>query len=276
MDTPAEEDDESPREEDAPRVAGGDGAPGALGVPPAKAAFNPSTYAALKVSEEVREILELIGRFVPRPVELPTPLRPFIPDFIPCVSEVDAFLKPDRPDGRAEELGLRRLDEPSPSQSDPTVLDLRLRALSKKSGLAPVAVRAIENAERNPREIAKWVASIRDLHRTRPPPSVRYTRPMPDIDALMAEWPPGFEVALREAPLPGGDTDVSAEEYARIACVLLDIPVYPTPSGGEGKAGNQLVQSLHVLFTLYDSFRSSAHFRNIVGEPQGGLEDNSY
>ena len=38
-----------------------------------------------------------------------------------------------RPDGKDESLGLSVLDEPSAKQSDPSVLELQLRAISKQS-----------------------------------------------------------------------------------------------------------------------------------------------
>lgn len=34
--------------------------------------------------------------------------------------------------------------------------------------------RSIENAQKNPAEIDKWIQSINDLHRTKPPPQVIY------------------------------------------------------------------------------------------------------
>lgn len=37
-----------------------------------------------------------------------------------------------RPDGKSDNLGLTMLDEPSVNQSDSTVLDLQLRAISKQ------------------------------------------------------------------------------------------------------------------------------------------------
>jgi intraflagellar transport protein 46 len=132
------------------------------------------------------EVLSLLAGFSPARVELFPALRPFLPDFLPSAGDLDAFLKPPRPDGREDELGLRRLDEPAALQSDPTVLDLQLRALSKKSGLEPVSLKSLEHAEKNPKDILKWVASIAELRRSAPPPSVRYSRPMPDIVGLGA------------------------------------------------------------------------------------------
>ena len=39
-------------------------------------------------------------------MELDTKLKAFIPDYIPAVGEVDAFIKPSRPDTLPETLGL--------------------------------------------------------------------------------------------------------------------------------------------------------------------------
>ncbi len=46
----------------------------------------------------------------------------------------------ERPDGKPEALGLKQLDEPAAVQSDPTVLDLQLRAVSKTATLEPMTV----------------------------------------------------------------------------------------------------------------------------------------
>ena len=77
-----------------------------------------------------------------------------------------------RPDKKDEDLGLKYLDEPSASQSDPTVLELQLRAMSKKLQYGNVVVRSIENAAKNPIAIEKWIQSICELHRSKPPPQV--------------------------------------------------------------------------------------------------------
>ena len=84
-------------------------------------------------------------------------------------------LKVPRPDKKEEDLGLKFLDEPCGSQSDPTVLELQLRAMSKKLQYGDVVVRSIENASMNPGAIEKWIHSIGDLHRSKPPPQVSYT-----------------------------------------------------------------------------------------------------
>ena len=120
-------------------------------------------------------------------MELESTLKCFVPDYIPAVGEMDAFLKVPRPDGQKDNLGLQVLDEPAAAQSDATVLELQLRAVSKKQH-GDVAVRSIENAAKNPQEIDRWIKSIEDLHRSKPPPQVHYRKAMPDIDKLMEEW----------------------------------------------------------------------------------------
>jgi intraflagellar transport protein 46 len=47
-----------------------------------------------------------------------------------------------RPDHQSDDLGLKVLDEPAASQSDATVLELQLRAMSKKTHGGDVTVSA--------------------------------------------------------------------------------------------------------------------------------------
>lgn len=224
-------------------------------------AYNPRDFAGLEVPQDVRDLFDHITRYKPSDIELETKLKCFIPDYVPAIGEIDAFLKPERPDGVPEELGLKKLDEPAPHQSDPTVLDLQLRALSKKSNLEPVVVRSIENADKNPREVGRWITSIEDLHRTKPPPQVHYSRAMPDIESLMQEWPEEFEDLLRRVKLPPAEMDLSLPEYARVICNLFDIPVY-----------DNTAQSLHVLFTLFSEFKANQHF---AGGVAAGVDEGA-
>ena len=185
-------------------------------------------------------------------MELDTTLKCFIPEYIPSIGEMDACIKVPRPDGRDDELGLKVLDEPSSNQSDPTVLELQLRAMSKKMQYGDVVVRSIENANKNPNLIDKWIQSINDLHRTKPPPQVHYRKNMPDIDQLMDVWPEEFENLLGSVQLPSPDLELSLAEYAKSLCAILDIPTYENP-----------VESLHLMFTLYTDFRNNPHFQSI-------------
>ena len=112
------------------------------------------------------------------------------------------FRQVTRPDGKKENLGLTMLDEPAAKQSDPSVLELQLRAISKQSSAKSVQIRKIDSGEKSAKEIDKWIKDISDLHRSKPPPTVHYTKPMPDIDRLMQEWPPEVEEMLKETGIP--------------------------------------------------------------------------
>ena len=51
---------------------------------------------------------------MPEIFEIETELKPFIPEYIPAIGEVDAFIKIPRPDGEEEHLGLSVIDEYAP------------------------------------------------------------------------------------------------------------------------------------------------------------------
>lgn len=214
-------------------------------------AYNPKDYQHLNVTAEVRDLFQYIDRYKPQEVELDTPLRCFIPEYIPAIGELDAFIKVPRPDGREDGLGLRYLDEPSSNQSDPTVLELQLRAKSKKLQYGDVVVRSIESADKNPAKIDRWIQDINELHRSKPPPQVNYKKNMPDIETLLEVWPSEFESILETTALPSPDLDLSLLEYAKTLCAILDIPVYDNP-----------IESLHLMFTLFIDFRNNPHFQS--------------
>ncbi|KAG0718934.1 Intraflagellar transport protein 46 [Chionoecetes opilio] len=152
-------------------------------------------------------------------------------------------------------VGLEVLDEPSARQSDATVLDLQLRALAKHTTAKSMSVKTVENAEKNGKVVEKWMRDISELHRSKPPPTVHYTKHMPDIDSLMQEWPGELEEMLKEINLPTAALDLNLLDFVDIICAVMDIPVYKSR-----------VQSLHVLFTLYSVFKNSAHFRQLAEE----------
>ncbi|GMH87733.1 hypothetical protein TrVE_jg2813 [Triparma verrucosa] len=243
-----ESQDESETEESSSDSEDDDASGAQLNV---EGAYNPADYANLDVGGDIREIFDYISRYKPHEVELDTSLKCFIPDYIPAVGEMDAFIKIPQPSGNQDDLGLKVLDEPAATQSDATVLELQLRAISKKSS-GEVSVRSIENASKNPQEIQRWISSINELHRSKPPQSVHYKKSMPDIEVLMDVWPEEFEDALTKdkIPLPDVNLDMSLEEYIKVWCSILDVPVYD----------GHIVESLHVLFTTYTEFLSNQHF----------------
>lgn len=213
-------------------------------------AYDPADYEHLTVSQEIKELFQYITRYTPQTIELEHKLKPFNPDYIPAVGDIDAFLKVPRPDGQPVTLGLTVLDEPCAKQSDPTVLDLQLRNISKTSGIRAMQVRSVKDADRNPKAIDAWVDSINDLHRSKPPPNVHYTKSMPDVDHLMQEWPPEIEELLSKLQLPTANLDCNLQSYVDMICGILDIPVHKSK-----------IQSLHVLFSLYSAFKQNQQFQ---------------
>jgi len=220
------------------------------GAPVPEGLYDPSEYATLPVSADIKELFQHITRYKAHNIELETKMRPFIPDYIPAVGDIDPFIKVPRPDGKTDNLGLVTLDEPASVQSDPTVLTLQLRAVTKSSGAQPMLVRSIEHAEKDPKAITGWISSISDLHRHKPAPSVRYSKPMPDIEQLMQIWPAPIEELLEHNPLPDADISLDLASYVRMVCAMLDIPIY-----------GSLTEALHVVFTLYSDFKANVHFQ---------------
>ncbi|XP_046853712.1 intraflagellar transport protein 46 homolog [Xenia sp. Carnegie-2017] len=216
-------------------------------------AYDPVDYEHLPVGKDIKELFQYITRYTPQTIELEYKLKPFIPDFIPAVGDIDAFLKVSKPDDKPEALGLTVLDEPCAKQSDPTVLGLQLITVSKQSSKKSVAVKSLVDPEKNPKAITNWIESIRELHRQKPPPTVHYQRDMPDIENLMQEWPPEFEELLNQVGLPSAELDVDLPQYVDLVCGLLDIPVQ-----------KNRIHSLHVLFTLYSEFKNSQHFNQLA------------
>lgn len=87
-------------------------------------------------------------------------MKPFIPDYVPAVGEVDAFLKMPKPDGDKEDLGITQLDEPALNCEDKTVLELKYIQLKNVVRAAPTTVDSIEGADKKPKEIARWINSV--------------------------------------------------------------------------------------------------------------------
>jgi len=218
--------------------------------------YDPAEYQDLAVGTDIKEMFTYITRYTPSTPEIETRLRPFIPDYIPAVGDIDAMIKVDRTDGKNQGLGLECLDEPCAKQSDRTVLDLQLRSISKTSTTKAIAVKKIGGGGGDgdlAKEIDSWIQSITELHRDKPPQNVTYSGVMPEIETLMQEWPPEFQRLLGEIKLPSADLNVKLNLYVPIICALCDIPVYKKPTG--------MVEALHLLFSTYIEFKNSQHFK---------------
>ena len=203
-------------------------------------------------SPELSSLFAIISNFEPNPVELTVHWKPFLPDLQVAIGAIDAFIKVPRPDGELDDLGLVILDEPSISQSNPQILKMELReqyGLVSPASQSDAYIGCIEEPQKNSKALTSWLDSLEEIHRQRPPPAVMYTSPMPELEALMDPWPEKFESALQALIVPSCELDLSFDDYARVVCAILEIPV----------RGN-IIESLHHLFSLYSEFASNQHF----------------
>jgi len=196
--------------------------------------YDDAEFAHLEVNDDIRHMFERITEFQPRKIDLDTKLLPFIPEFIPAIGDIDAFLKIPRPDGHPDGIGLMVLDEPAPNQSDAGALELKLHQMHKGSAIQTSVrrVKATDSAG-----LQKWVQSVREIHSGAPAPSVQYNGPVPDIEKLMEEWPVHLQEQLKDFKLPEGPIDVLID----FSCAFLDIPI------------TNRVHALHQLLSLYQS-----------------------
>lgn len=204
-------------------------------------------------SPELASIFALVSSFQPNIVEAEVHWKPFLPELAPAIGSIDAFIKIPRPDGEIDEAGLVVLDEPSITQSNRQILKMELReqyGVSGPTGQGDAYIGSIEESANSTKELAAWLESIEEIHRQRPPPAVIYSSKMPEFESLMEPWPDRFEEVLKALVPPPSELDVSFDDYVRIICAVLEIPV----------RGN-IVESLHHLFALYSEFEGNQHFR---------------
>lgn len=214
-------------------------------------------------STELASVFALITNFEPNMVELTVHWKPFIPPLTPAIGAIDAFIKVPRPDGELDDLGLVILDEPSIAQSNPQVLRMELReeyGISSPANEGDGYAGFIENAPKNQKALTSWLDAIEEIHRNRPPGNFIYSSTMPEIQDLMEVWPKAFEDALDAVGLPSAELDVSFEDLVRLMCAILEIPVR-----------NNIVESLHCLFTLFAEFERNPAFQQAELPQFGGL-----
>jgi len=109
-------------------------------------------------------------------------------------------MKMPRPDGSSETLGIDILDEPCLNPDDKTVLTMTYTN-ENVGGMAAEAdfpVDMIESADKNPKEITRWIENMEKMRESKPLPNVSYSKNMPDMDKLMEEWPAEIEQALTQ------------------------------------------------------------------------------
>ncbi len=55
--------------------------------------YNTDEYEELPVGPEVHDLFQYIMQYKPEVLQLDTPLKPFIPEFVPAIGDIDEFIK---------------------------------------------------------------------------------------------------------------------------------------------------------------------------------------
>jgi intraflagellar transport protein 46 len=175
-----------------------------------------------------------------------------------------------RPDGQQEDLGLNVIDEPITNGIDPYIFKLMLIDETKQK-VDKYEVKSIPNSEKNPKAIQNWIDKVAEMRKNKVSSYVSYNKNYPDIEKLMQVWPEKMESTLKEISLPDERINLSVENYSRLICNMIDVPVHPQNSN------KCLIESLHVLFTLYSEFKQNQHFQtNTTGEKEGNVQSKMF
>lgn len=73
----------------------------------------------------------------------------------------------------------------------------------------------------------------------------------------MQPWDSNFDKYIQSGLLKDSSMPIKTELLSQIACNLFDIPVHK-----ENTNNKSMIESLHVLFSLYASFNQNDHFNN--------------
>ncbi|KAJ3324967.1 Intraflagellar transport protein 46 [Boothiomyces sp. JEL0866] len=211
------------------------------------------------IEKEMKSLIDMIGLFHPESVELEPTLCPFLPDYIPCIGDIDPIIKIPKPNGEQKSLGLEVLDEPNAMQSDPAVVDLSLRAHQLEKSPDKMKIRSIKipvtvtpkDQEQITKSLDIWIKTVNDIHSKQ---SVRKNDI--DLERLMAEWPQEIDNYLPKIDLPNANIDLKLKDYVQLCCNILDIPLMDS----KVKKRVGYVHSLSKLFELYSEFKNSQHF----------------
>jgi hypothetical protein len=73
----------------------------------------------------------------------------------------------------------------------------------------------------------------------------------------MQTWDPTFEKQITSCSIKDSSIPIRLELLSQVACNLFDIPVHK-----EDPNNKSMIESLHVLFSLYASLTQNDHFNN--------------
>lgn len=217
-----------------------------------KSSLTAEKWKDLDVPGEVKDIFSYILKYTPQHIEPEYYLYPFIPDYVPAVGDVDAFLKVESPNlsqnSRQKELldhlsqmGLSYLDEPSGHQSDPSVLSIKMRSVLTGSGKHSANIKI--PIAKNAKDIDKWINEVEQFHVGQTIVDLQNTK---DVQTLLAEWPMSFERVIEQ--LESGeverDQEESLTEYVKSVCQMFGIEIVE-------ETQLQYINAIKTLFSMY-------------------------
>ncbi|KAH8378106.1 hypothetical protein KR093_009322 [Drosophila rubida] len=224
--------------------------------------LTPDKWEQLPLQAELKEIFPYILKYTPQTIETPYHLQPFIPEFVPAVGDVDAMLKVQAPallqpqrqrelDEQLQRLGLMLLDEPSGTQSEPSLLNMKLRSVlsgsrgaNSRHGGAYSAT--LVPTARSGKDIERWIGEVEQVHMTQ---SMYVAQPRKDVDALLEHWPHSYAEAATKDALDQAyrsclQQQSSLGDYVRVLCERFGVE-------GPLETQSDYIHSVQTLFALY-------------------------
>ena len=136
------------------------------------------------------------------------------------------------------------------------ILEMEL-AETTKTKIDKFSVKNFKEAEKKPNEINDWINKIGDLQKRKVAMEVNYKNKMPEFESLMKVWNDKEEQSFKETQYPEEKLIIPLETYAKIICNMCDIPIHK----GDGKNSKNLIERLHVLFTLIVDLEEKPFFK---------------
>lgn len=224
--------------------------------PEAQNIIGPEKWENVQLDPEIKALFPYILKYTPQNIEIPYHLQPFIPEYIPAVGDVDAFLKVTEPPlskiersqevhDHLQKLGLHFLDEPSGSQSEPSLLNMKLRsALTGNSKSSRSSSAQVMPLAKSIKDIDKWINEVEEVHMSQ---SIYDAQPRKDIENVIIDWPRNYaQVAtiVQEAYQQCLTDQYSLKDYIDVLCQQFEI-------NGPRESQADYLLSTQTLFALY-------------------------
>ena len=147
---------------------------------------------------------------------------------------------------------------------------MKLRTFSKQP-LSHMVVHGIENAEKNKRSVSSWIDRISELHQSKPPPTISYSKPMPGV------YTQGFRRSNDE---PLGNSQAGHRSSLWEHCILL-------PRGRSNCGFGRFLLELrcrlilvlaagHFLIPVSEGHKYDLDIKRHVTVPEGTAEQESF